>query len=100
MSSEPDYLSLPTDLENLEAEDTVSWGDVQLVIIYDTAGIELDRLVHMRSNDADWVPYSFDLSEYAGETIQIYFDVINNGLEGITSMYVDDVYLRSCAVAP
>ena len=100
ISSEPAYLSLPTDLENLESEDAASWGDVQIVIIYDTAGIELERLVHMRRYDASWLPYSFDLSEYAGETIKIYFGVINNGLYGITSMYVDDVYLRSCAVAP
>ena len=100
MSSEPEYLKLPTILENLDKIDAASWGDVQVVIIYDAVGNELERPVHMRRSDADWLPYSFDLSQYAGETIQIYFGVINNGTYGITSMYVDDVTLSSCEVSP
>ncbi len=100
LSSEPVYLSLPTDLKSLNEDSAESWGDVQVVIIYDTAWKELERLVHMRRNDAKWLPYSFDLSDYAGETIRVYFDVINNGHYGVTGMYIDDVTLRSCAVTP
>ena len=100
LSSEPAYLSLPTNLDDLRADNAESWGDVQLVIIYDTAWKELERLVHMRQNDGEWLPYSFDLSQYAGETIRVYFDVINNGHYGVTGMYIDDVTLTSCAVAP
>ncbi len=100
MSSEPTYLRLPTDIRNLREATAAGWGDVQLVILYDTSWKELERLVHMRRYDEEWLEYRFDLSEYADETITIYFDVINNGHYGVTSMYIDDVSLESCAVAP
>jgi hypothetical protein len=100
LSSEPTDLALPTDIKNLRETSAASWGDVQLVIVYDTVWNELERLVHMRRYDGNWLPYSFDMSKYAGETIILYFDVINNGHYGVTSMYIDDVTLTSCAVMP
>ena len=99
-SSEPAYLSLPTNVLGLREEDAANFGDAQVVLILDQFGNELEQLVNMRRNDQDWLLYSFDVSHYADETIQIYFGTINNGRYGITGMYVDDVTLRSCAIQP
>jgi bacillopeptidase F (M6 metalloprotease family) len=43
-----------------------------------------------------WTNMSFDLSGYAGTTIILQWGTFNNGTNGITSMYVDDVTLQVC----
>ena len=46
------------------------------------------------SNSQAWEPRSYDLSEYRGRTIYVYFSVLNRGCTGQpTAMYVDDVSL-------
>lgn len=46
------------------------------------------------SNSQSWEPRSYDLSEFRGRTIFIYFSVLNRGCTGQpTAMYVDDVSL-------
>jgi hypothetical protein len=71
-------------------------SDLQYVILLDQFGNWIDTLVWQRSNAAKWVFYTFDLSWYAGETIQIQFGTYNDGADGVTSMHVDDVSLQVC----
>lgn len=79
-------------------------GDAQWVIIFDDMGRQLMRPVSMRSNAQSWQQYAIDLghlvSPHQDRTIEIYFGTFNNGYEGVTSMYVDDVQLGSCAGVP
>ncbi len=96
MSNEPTHLKLPENPLGLEKKDAGSSGDAQLVLILDMENNELERLVMMRSNEQSWLGYSFDVSHYAGETIKVYFDTLNNGWGGITSMFVDNVSLGNC----
>jgi hypothetical protein len=43
-----------------------------------------------------WVNENFNLMDFAGETIQLYFGTFNNGLLKNSAMYVDDVVLTVC----
>lgn len=71
-------------------------GDAQYVLIVDpnTSAI-LDTLLWTLSDVQQWQGYSFNLSEYAGETINVHFEVHNDGAGGRTGMYVDDVSLSA-----
>ena len=71
-------------------------GDAQSVAINDENGQELEPLLSMRSNTMIWDYIEFNLIGYAGRTIELYFGVYNNGSDGITAMYVDEVSLTSC----
>ncbi len=99
-TTEPSYLGLPSSPLGMRQADAASSGDAQLVLILNQYGQEIERLVMMRENIDDWVPYSFDLSHYIGKrsTIRVYFDSYNNGWAGVTGMYVDDVSLEICTV--
>lgn len=49
------------------------------------------------SNNQTWTHYTFDLMPYKGQTINVYFNVYNNGVGNIkTAMYLDDVSVRVC----
>jgi hypothetical protein len=73
--------------------------DAQYVLILDEQNQEIGRLVSGRSDDRQWIPYQFDLTAYAGQTNKLYFGVYNDGWDGVTAMYVDDVSLKLCAPA-
>ncbi len=44
-------------------------------------------------NTPSWQQCSFDLRSYAGQTITLHFGVKNDGQNGLSAMYVDDVSL-------
>ena len=71
-------------------------GDAQyaLIIDPDTDDI-LETVLWMLSDAQQWEGHSFDLSAYAGETINVHFEVHNDGAGGRTGMYVDDVSLAA-----
>jgi hypothetical protein len=71
-------------------------SDVQYVLVLDAYGNWIDTLVWQRSNAQAWTSQSFDLSAYAGSTIQLQFGTFNDGWNGVTSMHVDDVTLQVC----
>jgi len=70
--------------------------DAQYVLVLDENLVEVDRLLWTQQDDRAWEPYNFDLSAYAGRTIWLHFGVSNDGLGGITGMYLDDVSLSAC----
>jgi hypothetical protein len=56
----------------------------------------LEVLMAVSENEPGWRQVSFDLTQYKGRTIYIYFDVYNNGSTSENRrawMYVDDVSL-------
>jgi hypothetical protein len=99
LSTEPASLTLPTNPLAITEEEAASSGDAQIVLLLDVNGQVIESLLVDRRNDETWMGYSFDLSHRAGETVQIYFGVYNNGSDGVTGMYIDDVSLGSCASA-
>ena len=71
-------------------------NDIQYVLILDQYQNWIDTLLWQRQNTAAWTNYTFDLSNYIGRSIYIQFGTYNDGLDGITSMYMDDVSLQAC----
>lgn len=73
--------------------------DVQYSLILDQNGNWINTLVWQLSNSQAWTYYEFDLSQYAGTYIQLHFGSYNDGANGVTFMYVDDVSLEICPTA-
>jgi hypothetical protein len=70
-------------------------NDVQYLLVLDQYGNWIDTLFWMLENK-DWTRLEYDLRKYAGETIQINFGTYNDGLNGVSSLYVDDVKFEVC----
>ncbi len=68
-------------------------GDVQYVLVLDSNLHIIKTLVWQLSNSRSWTQYQFSLAEYTGKTIWIHFGTTNDGLNGVASMFVDDVSL-------
>jgi hypothetical protein len=66
-------------------------GDWQELQIQSASGGLLAQVFRTKSNSQTWTPVGFDLTPYRGQTIQLWFNVLENGSFGVTSMYVDDV---------
>jgi hypothetical protein len=73
-----------------------SGSDVQYLLILDWFGNWIDTLLWQLSDARQWEYDEFDLSLYAGQTIKLQFGTYNNGIGGVTSMFVDDVSLQVC----
>jgi hypothetical protein len=71
-------------------------NDYQLALILDRRYNILQRIVYSNRNDGTWISQTADLMAYRGRRINLYFDVINNGRNGRTWMFVDDVSLQVC----
>jgi hypothetical protein len=81
-------------------QETPLSGDVQYVLILDRYQNWIDTLVWQRSDHGYWQYYEFDLRRYAGYTIYLQFGTYNDGYNGISSMFVDDVSLNTCTTTP
>jgi hypothetical protein len=75
-------------------------SDLQYVLILDQWQNWIDTLVWQRSDSKTWTYYEFDLSRYRGRTIYVQFGTYNDGWNGISAMFVDEVYLDDCLVVP
>jgi hypothetical protein len=73
--------------------------DSQYVLVLDKDDQWIDTLVWQRTNDRQWMSYEFDLAGYAGHTIKLQFGAYNDGLSGVTGLYVDEVSLEICGSA-
>ncbi len=70
--------------------------DAQYILLLDQQGSPLRTLAWERSNAAIWQTLSFDLSAYAGRTVQLHIGVFNDGDGKKTALYADDVSLVVC----
>ena len=69
-------------------------GDAQYGLILDpVSGDTLDTIFWQLSNEQAWQTHTFDLSNYAGQTIRLHFGVYNDGLDGVTAVYLDNASL-------
>jgi Carboxypeptidase regulatory-like domain len=85
------------DQANLPTIDTATASDdAQYLLVRDSSNNLLETLLWMRSNDQKWGPYQFNLSKYAGQTITLEGGTYNDGLGGVTAMYVDDFSVELC----
>ena len=65
-----------------------SWQEAQ---IRDTGGNKLAEIFQTASNAQTWTQVTFDLTPYKGQTVQVYFNVHEDGFGYLTYMYLDDV---------
>ncbi|MCB9420430.1 MAG: hypothetical protein H6667_11540 [Ardenticatenaceae bacterium] len=69
-------------------------GDAQYGLVLDpVSGEILDTIFWQLSNGQEWQTHTFDLSGYAGQTILLHFGVYNDGLGGVTAVYLDNAAL-------
>ncbi|MFN2161475.1 MAG: carboxypeptidase regulatory-like domain-containing protein, partial [Candidatus Promineifilaceae bacterium] len=100
-SSEPAYMALPENPLDVMGTQASNAGDAQMALILDPKNNrELARLIFERSDTRQWKQFEFDLKKFAGQRILIYFGSYNNGRNGTTAMFVDQVRLTSCAESP
>ena len=96
-SGDTGILTLPPEpAAGASLDSVITSSDVQYVLILDSNLHIIDSLIWQLSNSRTWTTYQFNLAEYAGKTIWVHFGTTNNGLNGISSMYVDDVSLDNC----
>jgi len=70
-------------------------GDLQYAQIRDNNGA-LHTIWSGRRNDTAWLTCSYDVSDYLDQNITLSFGVKNDGVNGRTGLYVDDVKLQVC----
>lgn len=68
-------------------------SDRQMVLVLNRFFQPVQFLDNTLSNQAAWVQRSYDLSGYRGQTIYVYFGVVNRGASTTSALYVDDVSL-------
>ncbi len=69
-------------------------GDAQYVYLYDAQTNDyLETLYWDLSNAQAWQRHTVNLNAYGGQHLMLYFGVMNDGQNGATGMYVDDVSL-------
>ncbi|MCB9076512.1 MAG: VCBS repeat-containing protein [Anaerolineaceae bacterium] len=69
-------------------------GDRQFILVLNDRFQVLETLSSELSNSQKWEARTYDLSDFIGRTVYIYFDVYNQGWTNHPSaMYVDDVSL-------
>lgn len=71
-------------------------GDRQYGLVLNEQNTVLDRLFFTRSNAQSWQHATFDLSAYAGKSVRILFGAYNDGVNGVTALYVDEASLITC----
>ena len=71
--------------------------DVHEALLLDGASYALVAILDQELvNDDGWVEMTHDLTAWRGRSLVIYFNAYNDGLDGRTWMYVDDVAVQVC----
>ena len=96
MTSEPADKALPEIPTGPKFGNEVLAYDAQYVLVLDKNNNLLETLVWQRTQTIGYEYRTVNLRKYAGQTIKIEFGSYNDGYEGITRMYIDDVSLIAC----
>ena len=76
-------------------------GDYMELVLLNADGSVVLAKPWRSSNDSRlWNQMAFDLSAWQGQTIQLYFNVYNDGTGGRSAMFLDDVSLTTCPLTP
>ena len=81
------------------APDAPLAGDRQYVLLTNQQNTVLARLLWTRSNARSWQPLTFDLTPYAGQTVRVLIGAYNDGVDGVTAIFVDDATLVTCTTS-
>ena len=74
-------------------------GDRQECLLLDETDHLLAILMRTNVNTAAWTQMVYDLSAYAGQTVQVYFNVYNDADgSGVAAFYLDEVSVQSCTI--
>ena len=104
-SSVRQYLTIPAGTVATLQFWTWTWAqpnpgaDRQEAILLAPNNSVLAVLWRTEANDQAWRQVAINLSAYAGRSVAIYFNVYNDGLGGLTSMFLDDVQLLACGTS-
>jgi hypothetical protein len=71
-------------------------GDRQYVILTDENNAVVARLLWTRSNAQTWQQSSFNLTPYLGRNLRVHVGVVNDGADGVTAMFADDISAQFC----
>ena len=73
---------------------------MQLVLLNPDDSVLPDGRLWNSINDSRvWNQYSFDLTRLRGRTVQLYFNVYNDGTSNTAGLFLDDVSLIACSSA-
>ena len=78
------------------AEAPATTDYMELVIFSADGSAILGKPWRSHNDSRLWNQASFDLSAWRGQTIQLYFNVYNDGVGGRAAMFLDDVSLSAC----
>jgi hypothetical protein len=70
-------------------------SDVQYVLIIDQ-NYYWTAVYWNRTNTQNWTYFETSLLAWKGQTIKVQFGTYNDGYDGVTAMYVDEVYVDTC----
>lgn len=71
-------------------------SDLQYVLVLDYNYEVIGTLLAQVSNSQTWTLKEYDLMSFKGQWIRLWIGTFNDGIGGISSMYVDDVALDVC----
>ncbi len=78
--------------------DSPATTDYMEVVLLDATGTAILNKPWRSHNDSRiWNQLTFDLTPWRGQTVQLYFNVYNDGVGGRAAMFLDDVSLASCS---
>jgi hypothetical protein len=80
--------------------DSVAFDQQQVQIRNAAGNTILATILNRAGNEQTWIPVSFDMTPFAGQTVQLYFNVHQDGAGDPTAMYIDDVSINSFTVTP
>jgi hypothetical protein len=98
-------IPLPEDADNIVlsfryyplSEEKPGPGDLQYVDVYNVlTGQFAGRALGTQANDRTWLTEDYDLTTQAGQTVRLVIAVNNDGVEGRSAMYVDNVSIKAC----
>lgn len=90
----------PTPEETAFGDATLQY-DAQYVRVLDASNNSvLGTLLYVRSGNAYWSLHQFDLLAFKGRAIRLEIGAYNDGTDGVTALYVDDVSLAVSANNP
>lgn len=69
---------------------------MEMVLLNASGSVILAKPWYSHNDSRLWNQISFDLTPWRGQTVQLYFNVYNDGLGGVAAMFLDDVSLATC----
>jgi hypothetical protein len=75
---------------------SLTGADRQEARLFAADGSLLDTFLFSLSNNQTWQWLESDLTRFSGQTVQLLFNVYNDGLNSLAAMFLDDVSLIVC----